>query len=119
MTATKFFAFIRHQQFKLALLLVPGFVLIVLPFLSALLMLGAYSLNFHNMGGGSAWFFSVAGLSSRPVQLASLMAQFPHCWAVMFHYTADSLPRRRRITAITSSLLPDICLRSTVLALAR
>lgn len=56
MTATKFFAFIRHQQFKLALLLVPGFVLIVLPFLSALLMLGAYSLNFHNMGGAAPGF---------------------------------------------------------------
>ena len=41
----------RRRNIKLVALLSPGFVLIILPFIAALMMLGAYSLNAHDMAG--------------------------------------------------------------------
>lgn len=43
---------IMSRQLRLALLLGPGFVLIVLPFVASVILLGAYSLNYRDRTGG-------------------------------------------------------------------
>ncbi|MEE3664269.1 ABC transporter permease [Brenneria sp. g21c3] len=46
----------RRRYIKLALLLGPGFVLVVLPFVASMLMLGAYSFNLRDISGAGPGF---------------------------------------------------------------